>query len=199
MHPLHANIDFSQFTDDAFSTAAHKVLNQLTTNAVDFPGLPVTMLIFGGHLATYDTVLGKPIYPNKTGDLKAARDLTEGDLRKNGVTVNTISNGVLSMLEKSGYPISKEHAPVGPLAQAKFKSISSIANGFDIKLEPIPHAEAYIVCVMPTANVTGNNYTKWPWYNTSSTSLKITDLDSGVKYTLVVVATFSVPEVHATQ
>jgi len=193
MHPLHANIDFSRFSDSIFDEACGKVKNQLTTNGADFPGLIVPMALFGTHLATYRTIADKPIYPEKTADLHAARLVLEDDLRKNGVYVNTVADGDEVLLTKSGYPISKVHGPVGALAQAGFKTIKSIPNGFEIDLEKVPHASAYLVCLKPTAQVTTNDYKKWQWYNTSNTKLRITDLDSAVKYTLVAVAIGSDP------
>src|SRR5258708_3571442 len=122
METLHANIDFSRFSEKIFEGNCLLVKNQLTTNAADYPGLVVTMAIFGGHLNTYSGILGSAIYASKAGDLLAARTVLEQDVRLNGVYVNSVAKGVLTMLQKSGYPISKEHAPIGPLAQAGFKS-----------------------------------------------------------------------------
>ena len=193
MEKLHANIDFSNFPDAAFDEACGKVKNQLTTNATDFPALIVGMPMFGTHLTAYRTIADKPIYPEKTTELRAARLVLESDIRKNGVYVNTVADGDEVLLVKSGYPISKAHAPVGALAKAVIKKVVSIPNGFEVELEKVPHAIAYLVCVKPTAQVTTNDYKKWPWYNTSKTKLKIDDLDSGVKYTIVAVAIGSDP------
>src|SRR5438105_2905872 len=111
MDTLHANIDFSRFTDPTFDEACGKVKNQLTTNAADFPALIITMAIFGSHLVNYRTIADKPIYPEKTADLKAARLVLESDVRKNGVYVNQVAAGNAVLLAKSGYPVSKVHAP----------------------------------------------------------------------------------------
>ena|SRR3569832_2239612 len=129
-HQPHANIDLSHLDDDKLVEACGKIKNGLTDNAADFTGLPISMAIYGGHLDDFSTILGKQVYPSKTGDLNTARTVLLTDTRENGVRVNQVAKGDLSLLEKSGYPISKPHAPVGPLAQASFKIIDSIPGGF---------------------------------------------------------------------
>jgi hypothetical protein len=193
MSKLRAKIDFTQFTDAAFDETCGTIKNQLTDNGADFPGLPITMVIFGGHLVNYRTIADLPIYPEKTADLNAARTILEEDLRQHGNHINTIANGNAVLLAKSGYPVSKEPTPIGPLAKAGFKNVKSIPNGFEIELDKVPHALVYIVCLKPTVQATTNDYKKWPWYTTTTTKLRIDDLDSAVKYTLVAVAIGSDP------
>jgi hypothetical protein len=195
MHPQHANTDFSQFSESEFDEICGIIKNQLTANAADFPDLIVTMITFGTHLTTYRTIADSDIYPEKTADLRAARLVLENDLKLNGVYVNQVAAGNLVLLEKSGYPISKLHEPVGALAKGGFKKVTSIPGGFEIELVKVEHAVAYIICVMITDELAidgtrgvVNLMGTWPWFSTTKTKLTIKNLKFSKKYSLAVVA-----------
>jgi len=187
---------------------ASEITHLLTDNAADFPALPVDMITFGGLAAAFYTILCRPVYPEKSGDLKAARKAVLKALKKNGVYINEHADGDRVLLGRSGYPLGKPRYPVGALSQTRIKKVTSIMNGFDIELIKVAGARVYIVCVMPSASVIPNDYhyKKWPWYPFAKTKGRISDLESSVKFTLVAVAlgsnpklTFSTPVEHTTQ
>jgi hypothetical protein len=212
MNKRFVRIDFSDFENDELDEAGDVIEEQLTVNIADFPALTVPLATYSGRLSTFSTILGKAIYPEKTADLKTARKALETALRKNGVYINELADGNEVLLAKSGYPLTKERTPVGPLSKATFKKIVSSMGGFDVELDPIPNAKQYILCAMPTEDLLNgskaiaNKYSKWPWYASSTTKFKITDLDNSKKYTMVSVAvgtdptlTFSDPIERTTQ
>jgi hypothetical protein len=212
MNKKFVRIDFTDFENDELDEAADIIEQQLTDNIADFPALPVLLATYSGLLTAFSNILGLPIYPEKTADLKTARKALETALRKNGVYINELADGNEVLLAKSGYPFAKEPTPVGPLSKSSFKKIVSNMGGFDIELDSIPNARQYIICAMPTEDLLNGNkaiankYGKWPWYASSTTKFKITDLDNSKKYTMVSVAvgtdptlTFSDPIERTTQ
>jgi hypothetical protein len=188
MYPSQAKIDFRRYKHKGLEIISGTILKQLTTNAADFPGLQVNVGTFGGHLNAFSLILSKPDYSGKTAGLITARKLVENDLRKNGVYINELAEGDELLLAKSGYPVSRPRYPVGALPQAKFKSVTSVHGGFEVELEKIPGARAYIICTMPSKDVDGSDYRKWMWHPFANTRATITKLDSSVRYTLVAVA-----------
>jgi hypothetical protein len=188
IYPVQVRIDFNRYKHGELSTTAATIHQMLTTNVGDFPGLPVNPGAFGTHVSDFRTILGRPIYHEKTAELMAARKILLRDLKKNGGFLNGFIDGSEMLAAKSGYPLMKSRFPVGKLQQSKFKRITSIEKGFKIELERVAGARMYIVCAMPTKNVTSKDYTKWPWYVFPKTKGVLKGLESSERYTLVSVA-----------
>jgi len=212
MIKIKAKVDFTKYEVDELDETSSEIQEQLSTNIADFPGLPFTPVQLLTLLTALRLVVGKPVYPEKRADTKAARLALENALRKNGNKVNEIADGDEVLLAKSGYPLTSPGGPVGPLAKGGFKKVESVPGGFHIDLLKVDNANGYLVCALPTIYLQGdgkalaNKYQKWPWYKSSSTKLNITDLDNSVKYTLITVAlgtdptlTFSDPIERTTQ
>jgi hypothetical protein len=209
---IKAKIDFSKYEMDDLDEKASTIQSQLNTNIADFPGLPLTPAQLLVLIVALRTVLDSPVYPEKTADTKKALKDLRSALRKLGNKVNEIADGDLVLLAKSGFPTTEPHLPVGQLDKASFKNIVSIPGGFEIDLNKLLHAKGYMVCLLPTIDLLNgskaiaNKFGKWPWYHSTNTKLRITDLDNSVKYTIVAVGvgtdktlTFSDPIERTTQ
>jgi hypothetical protein len=183
--------DFSGFENDELDEKGDTIDEQLTDNTADFPDLPVVIADYHNHLVTFSTILGKAIYPEKTADLNVAKKVLLKDLRRNGVYINELADGDEVLLAKCGYPYAKEPAPVGPLGKGGFKKVESIIGGFEIEVNVLEHAKGHMLCLIPTIDLinggrpVANKPGKWPWYHSSNTKFRITDLDPSTKYTLI--------------
>ncbi len=186
--PIHAITDFSRYQEDQIGPVAVIIGNSLTLNAADFPGLTFTGAQIITKAGDYTSILGKPIYPSKTADLAASRILLETALHGNGIIVNTIANGNLVLLTKSGYPLTQPHVPAGPLPKALFKNIVSTTNPgeIDFTINTIPHAKGYMVCYLESA-IAENDPHKWNWAWFTSASGLLKGLKGSVEYKIVCV------------
>src|SRR5437867_1491016 len=106
MQKQQALIDFTGYKEDEIGPVAHKIVTDMTANLPLFPSIKVPLATVTTQIGAYEGILNRPDYPGRTGDLGTARTALDTSLRSNGIAVNTDANGLLSTLEKSGYPIS---------------------------------------------------------------------------------------------
>src|SRR5438552_3347240 len=128
-------IDFSDYSEEGLSTIVHTIIIMLTTNGGVFPLLPVVVATLTAHIATYDGILTAPLYAGQADDLAAARKVMEKDLRDNGIYINTVGDGDVTILNKSGHPLAKEPEAQGALLQTTMV-IKSMDGGFQIEITP---------------------------------------------------------------
>jgi hypothetical protein len=166
MHKQQAKIDFSDFTQSEFSPAAHEIQSTMVTNAALYPAPPITMAALLALIGAYDLIIEKPEYVGRTGDLSNARIAVEGALKTNGGYVNGIALGDVAKLEKSGYPISKAHSPIGNLLPPAFVNVK---NGtapltFDFNIATVDNAKGYLIAfTLMTNPVTDPNLWTIVW------------------------------------
>ncbi len=183
MHKQHANTDFSAVKQGGFSEAARLTFTKLTLNALVFPNLPVTLTALGDQLDLWDLTYGKPYYDAQAGELGNIRTDIETSLKENGVYVNSIAKGDIAALQKSGYPISKLHTPVGDLLPPASVVITNgtAPASFDIDIAKVEHAVGYLVGFTPVTN-TVNDPNLWTirWSKTHTNTF--TGFVTGTQY-----------------
>jgi hypothetical protein len=183
MIPQHAKTDFSHVSNDAIANDATTIVSQMTTNASIFPNPTIPLATVSQKITDYTTVLTAPIYPTQASDLAAARKLLEESLSANAKYVNTIANGDLVILGKSGYPISKLHTPVGDLAAPNSVKVTNglIHGTFDMEIAIVPHAHGYLFAYTLTTN-TDTNPNNWTWRWSSTHKNTFSGFTSGQQY-----------------
>jgi hypothetical protein len=187
MFPQKAITDFSRFENDELDEKTGTIIEKLTDNAADFPALIVAIAVLTGLHTAYHDILIAPLYDGQGADLKAARKKLEKALKKNGVYVNQVADGDEVLLAKSGYPISDPHTPIGQLAQASFKSVTSISKGFDIKIDVVKKAKGYLVLVCESSLPVPDDFSDWKWFFLPKTKGLINGLKASTKYRMICV------------
>ena len=187
MFPQKAITDFTKFENDVLDEKTGTIISELTTNAGDFPDLPVDVITLKGLLTTYHGILVAPLYAGQGADLKTARKKLEKALKKDGVYVNTVADGDNVLLAKSGYPLSDPHTPIGQLAQAVFKNVSPISKGFDVKIIPVPKARGYLVLVCESSLPVPDDFSDWKWFYLPKSKGLINGLKASTKYRMICV------------
>jgi len=162
MHKQHANIDFTAIAQADFSAAARLTVTELGINATVFPNPPVALPMLTSQIDIWDGIIKKPEYSGKAADLKNARTTIEDSIRKNGIFVNGIAKGDTALLAKSGYPISKAHAPVGDLLPPDSLTVTNgtAPASFDIEIATVENARGYLFAFTPVSN-TGSDPNLW--------------------------------------
>ena len=175
MQKQHANIDFHGVTQSELSPLAATIVTDMTANTAVYPTPTVPLATVNLQLTSWNTILGKPDYPGKTGDLKNARIALETSLKQNGIYVNSIAKGDLAMLAKSGYPISKLHSPVGDLLPPDSVTVTNgtSPSTFDVAIAVVDNAKGYLFANAPISNAVSdpNLWTiKWSAKHTNTFS-----------------------------
>lgn len=199
--------DFSGYTETELGPATTEITNSLTDNASDFPDLPVPTATVITQNVAYMTILGKPDYHGKSGDLSAARTALETSLKDNGNYINNdVAKGDLVLCQKSGYPLAKTPQPKGPFPKTILKLMPTENPGeFEFEIFGVKDADGYLLCVV-LATSTETNPHKWEWRWSSKSKGTINGLLSSTRYKAVSVAvgtdpllTFSDPIERTTQ
>lgn len=179
----HANIDFSSYGVEEIAPLALTIINSMTTNADIFATPTVGLDDVTEQVGAYSTILTTPEYPARAAQLETARIVVNQSLRTNGIYVNGIANGDLTILEKSGYPISKPHVPVGDLtAPLSVKVKNGVAPGtFVFDAAVVPHAAGYLIAFAPVSN-TGTDPYQWTIRWTKAHKNTFAGFTSGVQY-----------------
>lgn len=197
-------IDFSHYDEAEFSPIVHVIINMLTLNALTFPLLPVIVATLTTHIGTYDTILGSPVYPGQADDLEAARKVIEKDLHDDGIYINGVGDGDVTIYDKSGYPLAKEPEPQGVLPQTEML-IESMDGGFKIEIIPanpiaghttVPGARGYLVLYveLTTGGTVPADYHEWKWAYFPKHTGQLTLLNRSAKYRMVATALGTNPQ-----
>ena len=106
MNNIKAIIDFSNYTAPELSPAAHTIFDSLTLNAASFPTLPVTLLVLGAQIETYDEKLAARVSRAKRDVIafNEARAVLEDSLTQLGNYVNIVAKGNPMLVGLSGFP-----------------------------------------------------------------------------------------------
>lgn len=106
MNNTKAIIDFSDYTDALLGPAAQTIFDSLTLNAATFPALPVTLVVLGGQIATYNEKLAARASRAKLDVIafNEARAVLEDTLTQVGSYVNIVAKGSTMIVGLSGFP-----------------------------------------------------------------------------------------------
>jgi len=106
MNNTKAIIDFSDYTDSGLGPVAQTIFDSLTENAATFPALPVTLLVLGEQIETYDEKLAARASRAKLDVIafNDARAVLEDTLTQVGSYVNIVAKGNAMIVGLSGFP-----------------------------------------------------------------------------------------------
>jgi hypothetical protein len=134
------NTNYSDLSEGLFYEIAMLIFNLLTLNGLLYPGLPVPMGVdpfppgsLGSAIKLFNDARLKPYYNGQAGDVAAFRLAVQNILTENGNWLNTFCNGVLGLLQKTGYNIQKESEAQGKLLATVITLIPGLRQmGFSI-------------------------------------------------------------------
>lgn len=147
------------------------VENGLTTNAADFPNLPVPLATYSAKVAQVATNLSAITTAEaELKGLRLARPILLGEAQgmysQNGSVVAGICGDDAVKAVKSGYQLAAEAAPIVSLGQVESLAATTGDNAgeMDVQHNPVPGAAAY------EKEVSDNPLTGWAHYSTTTTS-----------------------------
>ncbi len=147
------------------------VKNGLTTNAADFPNLPVALAAYTTKVGEVSTNLSAITTAEaELKGLRLARPILLGEAQlmytQNGSAVAGICGDDAVKAVKSGYQLASEGAPITELGQVEALAATTGDNAgeMDVQHNPVPGAAAY------EKEVSDNPNTGWVHYSTTTTS-----------------------------
>jgi hypothetical protein len=128
-----ASLDFVNLSVEKKPAFGNGVTSSLTTYAVDFPALPITIV----ELQNINSVLNDAITDAQTGNHVARAGLITAEkewdtaFRATGKYVGNVANGDMVIIEKGGYKPTKSEttSPQIPDAVKNFKAEAENASG----------------------------------------------------------------------
>jgi hypothetical protein len=182
------NLSFRRYTDGLLLILAQAILAALTGNSF-FPVISPSLATLQTTITDYSTALAAAAQGGKTNvAIKNARkkDLINV-LVSLALDIMKLSDGDLVMLTSSGFPLSKDKTPVGPMDTPQI-----------LKLEdgPVSGSLKATIGSVKGAKIYGYEYTQDPltdaseWDSEVDSQVKhvIFDLETGKKYWVRVVA-----------
>ena len=186
---LKINTSYSELSDSLFYDAVMLIFNFLVMYAGLYPGLPIptgTVDPFppgslGAAIKVFNDLRNKPYYLGQVGEVAAARLAVSDIITENGNWLNTFCNGVLSLLQQTGYQMQKENEAQGVLGKTVLTLVAGLAKmGFSIsnlKVKGIHYGIMYTL--ESNAEV---DPSKWDvFYYAAQREGAILNLKSGVK------------------
>lgn len=187
-----ANVWFDHQTDSSLASYAQAIHDGLVTYATTFPTLPVVVADLQDLIDAYEAALALATGPGAGKINTAAKDKAKEDLKNalrsdakyvNQVIVGLIRTGTSYdaasvFIIGSGYQLSKDPVPAGPLPGPTPKVYGSYNPGqFYTLLYKVPNAKGYVVRVF-------NQTTGATAYDVSfpNTRILLTGLTSGNTY-----------------
>lgn len=80
----------------------------------------------------------------ETATKDAARKILAGILQQLAIYVNIVSNGDVAMMLSSGFPVSKQSSPIGPLPKpSNFKVVATSSGTLQLSVDPVDGAYTY--------------------------------------------------------
>lgn len=101
-----AVVDFSREADGDLQAPSKKIHDNLVTNAVTFPSLPLTMAAFDTLITNFVTALGNALKggSDRVNIKNEARAALEEALYELGTYVNLVAKGDQTIVDLSGFP-----------------------------------------------------------------------------------------------
>ncbi len=153
------NFSSSKYSDAAFQVLGKEVLEHMTDNPRFITPAP-TLTEVQTALTEFVNALGKVKYGSRADVLnkKAARATLESLMRALASYVQTISKGDEAIIISSGFDVSKQAAPIGPLPMPTDIQISAgpTRGSLHVSWTPVKNAYTYDV-----------EYTEYPYTETT--------------------------------
>lgn len=176
-------IDFSSYSDPGLAAQAQSIMTAMTGNAnFTTPTPPLT------DLATVMTAFSTALTNASTGDHTTVeiknqrRKVLEVVLHQLGLYVEAQSGGDVAVMLSSGYKVSKEPEPIGPLPKPTgFKVVPGGKGEVKLALNKLDGASSYqFEYKLTTA-------TDWVHKTATRSKILLTNLDSGKEHSFRVV------------
>lgn len=190
-----ANWKSTSYTNANLSTATLAIINGLTAEALTFPLLPVPVATMQADLNNYNTSLAISIDGSKAqrAQMQLDREQVRIDIRDNGQYVNQVIQSIINagssyaaaraLIALTGYPVSLDPSPVGPLTQAVIKKFSSPApEQLYVLVDKIHGARTYSL----NWGIAGSERSTWITEVYPNTRILKTDAPSGTNIVLTV-------------
>ena len=193
MYKVLNNFSSSKYPDPAFQVLGQEVLEHMTDNPRFITPAP-TLTEVQTALTEFVNTVGKVKYGSREDVLnkKAARATLESLMRGLASYVQSVSKGDEAIIISSGFDVSKQAAPIGPLPMPTGIQITagSTRGSLYISWDSIKDAHSYIV-----------EYIEYPyaemaaWYHIGCTrsNATISNLTRGKQYAIKVTAIGSDP------
>lgn len=196
-----SNTQFNTYSNTDLSTLTTGIIAGLTATIASFPTPPVPTATLTTLLASYNTAMANAVDGSKqaTAAFNAAKFNLQNALRQDSLYVSqiiaTLTTGGLSysdaqsLILQTGYALSKDPTPAGPLPAPVIKKYSSPKKGqFSILLVRVPNAKGYEVKLgnTTTGEILGN-------FSFTSTRILFTGLTSGDEYNATIASIGSNP------
>lgn len=199
-----ANTWFQNQTETSLATYAQNIHDGLLASIATFPTPPVLPAALQTLIDNYSAALALATGPGagkiNTANKNSTKVLLVNALRQDAQYVNQIIVGLIgggtidytaagALIISSGYQLSKDPVPAGPLPNVVFKKYGSFVKGqYYILLEKVVNAKGYAVKIVDNTAGTGVEMS-FP-----NVRITITGLISGHEYTFSVAAIGASPE-----
>ncbi|MEI6055975.1 MAG: hypothetical protein WCR55_07945 [Lentisphaerota bacterium] len=190
MRTQRAVTSFTKFKDNDLFELSQSIVNKMTKN-IDFPTPIPTLIVVQAAVKAYSDALLKCQDGTKqdTANKNAKREILENNLSHLGAYINSIAEGNLTMIDGSGFPVTKIPEPVGiPPAPEYLKLTPGDTPGVmyaDIGI--VSRALSYIVIF--SQDPIPEKIDDWHAKTFSKSTGVITGLVRGKKYTFMAAAT----------
>lgn len=192
-----ANTWFQNYTDSDLLPAAQNIHDGLLASIATFPTPPVLPAALQTLIDNYAAALSLATGPGagiqNTINKNAEKRTLQDALRQDAMYVNTIITGLIAsgstyeatqlLIANTGYQLSKDPTPAGPLPAVEIKKNGSFTKGqYYILLKKIVNAKGYAVKVVDNDAATAVELT-FP-----GVRITINGLISGHNYTFAIAA-----------
>lgn len=191
-----ANVWFAKQTKTSLPEYAQNIVTKLALVAVKFPDVPIALVDIQDMIDVYNILLASATGPGagiiNTNRLKAQKVVLQNALRVTAQYVNTVVaddvaagvsyDAIEATISSTGFQLSKQPVPAGPLPGPIVKYYTSPAKGqYYSLLYKVPNAKGYVVRVINTTDGTTQATFELTFPNTRINI--VNDLISGNKYT----------------
>ena len=181
---------YTKYSDAIFAELAQTIITKMNKNP-DFPTPMPPIATIQAGLKAFNDAIAKSNVGNKqdTANKNAKRAELELNLANLGNFVNAIANGNISILDGSGFPISKQPEAIGILPPPAFIHVTDGENHgeFNVEISPVPKASGYNVLIAEFPAPEDDS--KWQVKTFSKSKGTIIGLARGKKYVLKAAAT----------
>ena len=179
------NYNFDEHSEDEFYKAAVLIYKMLMLNIGVFTGATIDLIAFNKAIEIYNDVRTTPFYIGIGGDISSARTAVQEIITVNGTWFNTFCNGVVTLLNKTGYPMAKDAESQGKLdATVLTLTPTLLPGGMSFLISHIAASRIkYGIMYTPATN-TDNNPANWTgfFYAAGQRDGVIINLPSKVDY-----------------
>ena len=179
------NYNFDDYSEEEFYKAVMLIYKVLVINIGVFTGTTMDLKAFKLAIDSFNETRTAPFYIGIGGDISAARTAIQTIVTTNGTWFNTFCNGVITLLNKTGYPMAKDAEAQGKLdATVLTVNVAKPAGSISFLISHIVGTRVkYGIMYTPITNLEPNP-AKWTgfFYAAGQRDGVITDMPSKIDY-----------------